>query len=282
MAAALSLAFVSITASPAQEFEAAPAVSGVASASLCADAYLIALVEPGEIQALSWQVDEPVSAAPDWARTYPRAWADAERLYHLSADHVVFGPGEASDLSPLLARAGIETLQLAWGEDFETVRQNFRLLGQALGLEDRAARQIAQLDRRLSALAARAENRTTRPRVFYLSSSGGSAGIGTYVDAAITAAGGENLMTMSGASGWTRSDPELVLGLSTDLVVTSFFDNGYHGRLNRARYHAAYRHVLDAEARVEIPSGFWPCAGPHLIDAAERIADALDMLEGAG
>ena len=90
------------------------------------------------------------------------------------------------------------------------------------------------------------------------------------------------MVAANGATGWTRSDPEQVLGLSADLIVTSFFENGYEGRLNRARYHAAYRQVLDTEVRIEIPSGYWPCAGPHLIDAAERIADALDRLEDEG
>lgn len=255
---------------------------GVASASLCADAYLFALLEPGEIQAVSWQVDEPVSEAPDWARDYPRAWADAERLYHLSAAHVVFGPGEGTGLGPMLAQAGVETVHLHWGEGFQTVRENLRLLGRAFGREDRAEREITQLDRRLEALAGRAQQRSARRRVFYLSSSGGSAGDSTYIDAAITAAGGDNVVAANGATGWTRSDPEQVLGLSADLIVTSFFENGYEGRLNRARYHAAYRQVLDTEARIEIPSGYWPCAGPHLIDAAERIADALDRLEDEG
>ena len=33
------------------------------SVSLCADAYVLALAKPEEIQALSWQVDHPLSAA---------------------------------------------------------------------------------------------------------------------------------------------------------------------------------------------------------------------------
>ncbi|MBO6796486.1 ABC transporter substrate-binding protein [Maricaulis sp.] len=276
--AALSLAFVSITASPAQDHGATPSAHGVVSASLCADAYVLALFGPGEIQALSWQVDQPVSAAPDWARGYPQAWADAERLYHLDPALVVFGPGEGAGLAPLLAAAGIDVVQLQWGEDFATVRANISLLGEAADLVAQADEQIATLDTRLAELEARSVQRRDETRVFYLSSSGGSAGVGTYVDAAITAAGGINLMTERGGRSWTRSDPELVLGLAADLVVTSFFADGYHGRLNRARYHAAYDDLLEAGTRIEIPSGDWPCAGPRLIHAAEAIADALDEM----
>lgn len=278
MVAALSLAFVSTTASPAQEPGATPSAHGVVSASLCADAYVLALFGPDEIQALSWQVDQPVSAAPDWARGYPRAWADAERLYYLDPALVVFGPGEGAGLAPLLSEAGIQVVQLQWGEDFATVRTNTSLIGEAAGLVSRADEQNAILDTRLADLQARSAQRGDETRVFYLSSSGGSAGAGTYVDVAITAAGGINLMAELGGQSWTRSDPELVLGLTADLVVTSFFADGYHGRLNRARYHAAYDDLLRAEARVEVPSGDWPCAGPRLIDAAEAIADALDEM----
>ncbi len=281
MAAALSLAFVSSTASPAQTEGATPSPHGVVSASLCADAYVLALFEPDEIQALSWQVDQVVSAAPGWARDYPQAWPDAERLYHLSPELVVFGPGEGAGRAPLLEQAGIEVVQLQWGENFATVRHNLARLGDVADLSPRAGEAIADLEARLANLRTRRDHRAGEADVFYLSSSGGSAGAGTYVDAAIVAAGGVNLMAARGGQSWTRSDPELVLDLSADLVVTSFFADGYHGRLNRARYHAAYDDLRNAETRIEIPSGDWPCAGPRLIDAAEAIADALDALEQA-
>ncbi len=268
--------FAMASAVPAWAQETTSPQGGVVSASLCADAYLFALVPSPNISALSWQVDQPVSAAPDWARQLPRAWADAERLFALDPGLAVFGAGEGGRAAAMLERSGYETLELAWTEDFDGVRANLLALGDALGRESEARAAVQMLDERLAALERRTARRGGMPGVAYLSASGGSAGAGTYVDAAITAAGGRNSAAQSGVSGWGRSDPELALTLEADIILTSYFTDGFAGTLSRATRHAAYRRLLDTASRVDIASADWPCAGPRLIDAAEAIADALD------
>ena len=260
----------------ASGIQTVPRASGAVSVSLCADAYLLELAGPGRISALSWQSGDAVSAAPDWARGLPQAWADAERLYALAPELTVFGAGEGGRTARLLDRAGFAAFELAWASDFDGVRENLRGLGAALGEPDRAETAIVELDARLAALQARSRAREVRPRVLYLSASGGTAGAGTYIDAAIAAAGGVNVMAEAGVTGWPRSTPETLLDVEADILLTSFFRDGYSSTLNRGIHHAAYRHVLDGAYRVDIPAGDWPCAGPRLIGAAERIADALD------
>lgn len=253
--------------------------SGIASTSLCADAYVLALAPEDGITALSWQVDQPVSAAPPWSRSLPRAWPDAARLLELSPQLTVFGTGEGGRTARLLERAGHDSVELSWADDFGGVRNNLIALGAASSRESEADLAIAEIDQRLARLAERAAERPRQPRLLYLSVSGGSAGAGTYVDAAINAAGGINVMAERGGAGWTRSDPELALGLQADIVLTSFFADGYASTFNRARRHTAYRRLLDHPDRAEIPAGVWPCASPRLIDAAELIADAIDAWE---
>ena len=238
---------------------------------------MLELAETDQISALSWQVDQPVSVAPNWARTLPLAWPDGERLLTLQPDYTVFASGEGGRVAALLERADYSSFELAWGESFETVRANLRALGHFLGRDNVAERKIDQLEQRLEALRIRSESRGIIPRVVYLSSSGGSAGSGTYVDAAIQAAGGRNVIGGAGAMGWTRGEAEFALTLEADLVVTSYFVDGYASIFNRGSRHSAYEPLLDGTMRVDIPSGYWPCAGPHLIDAAEMIADALDQ-----
>ncbi len=272
-------ACASLIASPARAGVEAVPQYGIASTSLCADAYVLTLVPEGGIAALSWQVDQPVSAAPSWARSRPKAWPDAGRLLELSPELAVFGTGEGGRTARLLERAGYDVFELAWADDFEGVNGNLLALGAVTGHENEAAAAMTGIERRLGRLAERAADRRVRPRIIYLSVSGGSAGSGTYVDAAINAAGGINVMAESGAAGWTRSDPELALGLEADIVLTSFFADGYASLFNRARRHAAYRRLLDHPHRADIPAGVWPCASPRLIDAAELIADVIDAWE---
>ena len=237
---------------------------------------MLALVERRNIAALSWQVDQPVSAAPDWARQLPQAWPDAERLLTLAPEFVVFGSGEGGRSAALLDRAGHFSFELAWGEDFDAVRLNMTALGEYLGREVEATAWIANLDARLRELDRRADLRSADPGIVYLSSSGGSSGRGTYVDAAIRAAGGRNVVADAGAFGWTRGDPEFALTLEAEIVLTSFFVDGYASIFNRGFRHAGYGRLIDRAERHDIASGDWPCAGPRLIDAAEAIADILD------
>lgn len=256
----------------------------VASADLCADAWVIELARRDSVIALSWQVDAPISPAPDWARALPRASADAERLIALGPDLAVFGPGGPGRAAPVLAAAGIETLTLEWGEDFDTIRDAARATGAALGREAEAETFIADLDARLAALEARADARGWTPSVFYLAVSGGTAGDGTMIDAAIRAAGGRNAAAEAGASGWIQADAEWAFRVRPDLVVTSYFHEGYRSAGNIGQRHAAFRRLVERHPSIEVPGALWSCAGPGLIEAAERIADALDDLapEGEG
>lgn len=231
--------------------------------------------------ALSWQVDQPVSAAPDWARSLPQAWPDAERLLRLDPDLTVFAAGEAGRVGAMLDRSGMHWVELTWASDFSGVRANLQTVGARLDRSEAAERVLETMERRLAVLQDRASQRSLQPRILYLSSSGGSAGSGTYVDAAIRAAGGINVAADQGGIGWTRSDPEFALTMDADILLTSFFSDGFASTFNRAVHHSAYRHLLEIWPRVDIPSGDWPCAGPRLVDAAERIANAIDVWEAS-
>ncbi|MCW5725779.1 MAG: ABC transporter substrate-binding protein [Maricaulaceae bacterium] len=281
LAAACIWAFACAADAGAQGDQDGAAPARAVSASLCADAYLLALADPAQVAAVSWQAGQGVSAAPDWARALPRAWAEPERLLALAPDLVVFGPGEGARAARFLDRAGVAHLTLRHGEDFETVFENLRLLGAALGRPAAAEAAAANIAARLSALSERAEARGRRPSVFYLSASGGTAGSGTAVDAVLAAAGAENAAAAAGARGWTRAEPEWVVRITPGLVVKSYFNEGARRVQNMGERHAVFRRLLRENPSVEVPGALWPCAGPGLVEAAEIVADALDSPGGA-
>ena len=272
------------SAAGAQQADGREAARAVSTA-LCADAYVLALGGPEDISALSWQVDQPVSAAPEWARLQPRAWASPERLLQIEGEVFVFGPGEAG-VAARLERSGRTVHILSWVEDFPGVAANLRALGEAWERPDHAEAAIAALEDRIEALSQRAARRAAlrqgAPEVVYLSASGASAGSGTFIDAAIRIAGGRNAAAQAGLTGWGRSDAEFALRLSADLVVTGFFRDGFVGIANDGARHAAYRRLFEGAARLDLRSADLVCAGPRLIEAAEAIADALDRLTEDG
>ena len=239
---------------------APPQETRIASTSLCGDSYVLSMIPHEDIAALSWQSDDALSGVPASLRERPKAWDDAERLLALKPSLVIFGPGEGAYAGPLLDKAGIEYVSLNWGEDFKTVFTNRDIIGEAADI------QTSQIG--VSARLAR----TRAPLVLYLSSSGGTAGPGTFVDAAITRAGGGNIITKSG---WHTPDPETLIGLSPDLIVTSFFNDGYASTNESGLRSTALQNMITTTPHVNVPGKLWPCAGPGLYDAADIIYEAL-------
>jgi len=239
----------------------------LASTSLCGDSYLLALA-PDRISALSWQSRHALSLASDAQKTLPQAWDDPEHLATLNADAILFGAGEGRFADKL----PVQSFALKWGEDFETVFENAHMIS---GYTQTGLPEMTAWRTRLSDISTRAHARKTRPKIFYITRSGGSAGPGTFIDAVITAAGGHNLI---GTPGWVTPDPEHLIALEPDLIITSYFDDGYESVQAVGVRHTPVQNFISRYPRVDIPGALWPCAGPGMIRATEILADALDTL----
>ena len=240
----------------------------IASTSLCGDSYLLALA-PEHISALSWQSRSPLSLASKEHRKRPQLWDDPEILMNMDTDFILFGSGEGQ----ISGQLNTKSMKLLWGEDFETVQMNAQAINKALSLPPDISEGWAQ---RIEALNQRAsQKRGARPKILYLSRSGGSAGKGTLVDSAIIAAGGENIVQNTG---WFTPDPEEVIAYEPDLIITSYFKNGYESVQSTALRNKVVQRYIETYPNVDINGSLWPCAGPGLIKAAELISDAIDKL----
>ena len=239
----------------------------IASTSLCGDTYLQALA-PTHISALSWQSRSPLSRANPTQRKLPQLWDDPEVLVSSEADIIIFWAGEGRVSDSLDAK----TIKLNWGEDFSTLTRNAKAIEQALNINS-GMREKWEI--RIKALSHQAKARTVKPKILYLSRSGGSAGKGTLVDAAITAAGGVNAAK---AQGWFTPDPEQIIAYEPDLIITSYFKNGYESVQSTSVRNKVIQRFIARHPNIEIDGNLWPCAGPGLIEAAELISDAIDKL----
>jgi len=239
----------------------------IASTSLCGDSYLLALA-PDHISALSWQSRSPLSLANKHQRALPQLWDDPEVLISAAADIILFGSGEGRLNHNLEAKS----VKLIWGEDFTTLKTNADAINKVLNINSSVT---DDWTRRISALTDQAARHTPKPKILYLSRSGGSAGTGTLVDAAITAAGGINIAE---TSGWFTPDPEQIIAYEPDLIIRSYFKNGYESVQSTAVRHKVIQRFMSKYPTLDIDGNLWPCAGPGLIEAAEQIAEAIDKL----
>lgn len=234
----------------------------IVSTSLCGDTYVLEKTPHDQIAALSWQSGDAMSLAPLELQNLPKANDDIEHLLALDPTLVVFGPGEGLKADPVLKKAGIATLHIEWGESLEDVNTNRQKLADKIGY---------QVDN---------EDMSTPiyinpPQVLYLSRAGGTAGPGTYVNAAIEAAGGLNIIK---TQGWHTPDPEMLAGLTPDLIITSFFDQGYESINSTGVRHRLVQDKLNKTPHVNVPGGLWPCAGPGLSTATQIITNAINEL----
>lgn len=230
--------------------------NAIVSTSLCADGYLHSIpeLEP-RLAALSWQSRSKLSLTPEHLRHLPQAGNDPETLVKWRQTIQISSAG------------GQGQFNLSWGEDFETVWKNFALLSAQLNVKNPSGELRARLDA--------IEKPRHRSRILYLDRSGATAGPGTFVDAVIAAAGGVNMIEKPG---WQSPDPETLISLSPDVIVTSFMDSDYFGANDRTSRHAALASKIDSLPVIDIPGRYWPCAGPGLIEATERLNRALLQL----
>jgi iron complex transport system substrate-binding protein len=252
--------------------------SEVVSTSLCADGYVLAVQPAGQIKALSWQVNGPLSRAPANLRKLPKVRAESETLLAMAPANVVLGPGDPVTSTRLAKDRGSQIHQIKWQDSFAGINENLRALGKFLQQSERAEQQIQAQTSNLDALGKRTQARSRAPYVLYLTPTLGTAGKGSFVDAAIRAAGGRNLATEFGITGWGQVPLERLLTRKPDLIVRSFFADGPPSVNEFRARHPILQNLQEDVPMVTIPGGLWVCAGPDLIDAAGLIADGLDQI----
>ena len=228
----------------------------IVSLSLCSDGYIHAFPElETRLAALFWQSKSALSVTTEHLKHLPQTDRDPERA--LAWD----GATQISSAS------GPGDIDLKWGEDFAAVWDNL----ETLSMHFKTANPATELKARLAALPPN----PNPPRMLYLDRSGATAGPTTFVDAVITAAGGENIVK---TPGWQSPDTETLMQFDPDIIIVSFMGSNYSGVNDRAFRHAALADKIEALPHIQVDGKLWPCAGPGLVTAAEQISKAISEL----
>lgn len=252
----------------------------VASLDFCADQYVLALAEPGQIAGVSPQADREFSFFADRASGLPVIGASAEEILIREPDVAVRIWGGGYDAAKVLERFGVSVVQVSMATTLEEARQNLLTVGEALNQSARARALADDMERRLDAV--KQSLGSTRPEALYITASGATSGRDTIIHDMLTAAGLTNMSANLGTSPWYPVDIEALALSSPDLFVAGFFDL-QSAQLDNWSFsrHSFLQSRIDAGPVVDVPSREVSCAAWFAIDAIERIAAGRKRLESA-
>ncbi|HKY81552.1 MAG TPA: ABC transporter substrate-binding protein [Sphingobium sp.] len=247
---------------------AAPPPRRIVSLNTCADQYVLALADPGQIVALSpYGHDPELSAAVAKARRFPILRRPVEQVLALRPDLLIGFPDGAGGV--VGAPPGKwRTLGLASADSFATIRAQVRQVAAAVGHADRGEALIRAMERDLAALP-----RARRGGIAaYYQRRGYLTGTGTLVDDLLRRAGLVNLAAKLGKPALAQVPLEQMIAARPDWLVVESGSEAVVDQGTEMLHHPALRHI----PRIRLPQAWTVCGGPAYVQAARSIAAQLD------
>lgn len=247
---------------------------------------------------------ERVAGLPEQALEYsalhdpPAAWAElprfsrylAEPVLALRPDLVVADPWNAPDTTQRLRETGVPLLLLPEIASWADARRALVVLGDALGVEERARSVVEALDRRVAALEAGAGPRRGLRALVYsnFGAQGYTSGSRTTMDDAVRLTGMVNAAAEAGLEGAPTITFEELLALDPDLFLVSEPLKMPAGRAGD-RGGAAQEVLLTTEALaslravrerriVSLPAWLIAAGSHRVVRGAEVLAERVDRL----
>jgi iron complex transport system substrate-binding protein len=246
---------------------AAPAPKRIVSLNTCADQYVLALADPGQIAALSpFGHDPELSAAVAKARRFPALRRPSEEVLALRPDLLVGFPGGAGGV--VGAPPGQwRTLGLPSADSFGTIRAQIRQVAAAVGHRERGEALIRAMERDLAALP-RARNGGVAA---YYQRRGYMTGTGTLVDDLMRRAGLVNLAGRLGKPSLAQVPLEEMIAARPDWLIV---ESGSEKVVDQGT--EMLRHpILRGIPRIRLPQAWTVCGGPAYVQAARSIVAQL-------
>lgn len=238
----------------------------IVSLDYCADQYVLKLVEPERVLALSPDAAKEFSYLRGSAAGMPTVRPVAEDVLVLRPDLVVRSYGGGPNAAAFFARAGVPVLNVG---NAGTIGEILSVMAQvAAGLNETARGRavIEETRRRLAALSPG----LTGPPALYLTPSGVTTGPGSLVHEMLLAAGLSNYQQNPG---WRPIPLERLVYQPPELVAYANFNASTAYRdLWSAMRHPLARNQLRNREVVTLQGAWTACGAWFLLDAVEALA----------
>lgn len=240
----------------------------IVSLNTCADQYVLALADPGQIAALSpYGHDPELSAAVAKARRFPVLKRPAEEVLALRPDLVIGFPDGAGGV--VGAPDGRwRKLGLASADSFAAIRAQIRQVAAIVGHLARGEALIAGMERDIAALP--------RPKrggvAAYYQRRGYMTGTGTLVDELMRRAGLTNLAAKLGKPALAQVPLEQMIAAKPDYLIVEEGSEAIVDQGTEMLHHPVLRSI----PRIRVPQSWTVCGGPAYVQAARSIIAQAD------
>ena len=243
----------------------------IVSLDYCADQYVLKFADREDILALSPDAGKRFSYMRAAAEGIPTVRPRTADVLALQPDLVVRTYGGGHNIADFMKEPGVPVVQIGFPQSIAEVRDEVLRVGTELGKPDEAEKLVADMDRRLKALA---ERSGPQREVLYMTPAGVTAGEGTLVHELFVAAG---LRNFQDRPGWNPLPLERLAYERPDLIAAAFFES----QTNHVDNWSAARHPVARAQLLELPvvplEGAWTsCGGWFLIDAVEALAEGKE------
>ncbi len=249
----------------------------VVSLNLCSDELVLRLASPGTVRSVTWLARDPaLSNVSALAQNVPVNRGLAEDVVPLAPDLVLAGAYTTRTAVALLKRLGIPVLELTIPSSVEEALTQIVVVAEALGTRASGLQLAAQIDEQLAALPAVLPN-SARPIAVVYQPNGLTIGSGSLINDLFNRAGLRNLAVERRIDNYGHLPLELLLAAQPDLLITNAADGRGPALANEVLRHPALARRYGAARTVSMPSAWWSCGGPRMVDAVRRLQQAAQQ-----
>ncbi|KAA9016179.1 MULTISPECIES: ABC transporter substrate-binding protein [Sphingobium] len=240
----------------------------IVSLNVCADQYLLALADPGQIAALSSNARDPtLSAAADKARGFRILRRPSEEVLAIQPDLILgypIGPDKVAGAPP----GDWRTLGLASAESYGAILDQIRQVARAIGHADRGEALIAGMNRDLATLPHIGRDKVAA----YYQRRGYMTGTGTLIDDLMHRVGLTNLASRLGKPMLAQISLEEMVAARPDWLIVESATDRVVDQGTEMLHHPALRTI----PRISLPQSWTVCGGPAYVQAARAITARLN------
>jgi iron complex transport system substrate-binding protein len=250
----------------------------IVSLNLCADELVLRLAPPGTVKSVTWLARDPtLSNVSVLAHEVSVNRGLAEDVVPLAPDLVIAGAHTTRTAVALLQRLGIPVLELPVPSSVDEALAQIATVAAALGATEKGTQLIADIRSGLSEVPIAPTGSSHLIAAVY-QPNGLTIGKGSLVNDLLNRAGLRNLAVERRIDNYGELPLEVLLFARPDLmIINEGEDRGPALAYEVLRHPALVRRYRGARV-VSVPSAWWSCPGPRLVDAVQRLQHAAQRL----